>query len=386
MTFSKIFGQETIFARLLELIREERADSSYIFTGPRGVGKWAYGLRFISAYCCEDKSKRPCGICENCKAVAKFKHPDIQFLFPFPNIDASKKQVTVFPFSDPASGAKFSQTTAEEVQRFLREKAEDPYRIVRFEAKTNIPVDVVRDLRKFLSLRPMWGGKKAVLMSDIENMAPHCTDLLLKTIEEPPRDTAIILTSSTPERLPITIISRCRVFAFGALDENEVRQYLSSLFKGAKLDYRFINRASGFSPGVARALVEQDAVSLRDKVLSLMKSAIKDHSYFDNSFIRFESGFDLVGEGINVLTLLAWILRDIVVMHSGGGVEEIINCDRAEIMAGLANQLPAAEAQGLLEDLGDIKIALEHSNVMPTTASRHLLAVMRRRMTHATMA
>ncbi|MCP4633399.1 MAG: hypothetical protein GY855_10780 [candidate division Zixibacteria bacterium] len=377
--FDAIFGQDKVFGHLTGLLDEKKACGSYLFTGPKGVGKWAYGMLFTAAYCCGNDSTRPCGKCRSCEAILRLKHPDVQFLFPFPNLEASKKKLTVFQFSDPASGAKFSQAALDEIQRYYEEKIEDPFRIVRFEAMPNIPVEVVRDLRKYLSLRPLWGGKRAVVASDIENMSPRCADLFLKTIEEPPPETVIVLTTSYPEKIPATVVSRCKVFNFQAPDEEDLRDYLNRNCRDYKYDYRFIGRASDFSPGMARVLIEEGAIELRDKILGLLKSALGNRDYIDSALSKVSAiEAEITGEGVNVVMLITWILRDIIIMKNGGDVDDTINCDRAEILSSIAGSINYGIAEKILEDVSDIKIACELSNVMPTTAFTHLIALLKR--------
>lgn len=386
--FKKIFGQDRLFLHLRRLIDEKRADGSYLFAGLKGVGKWAYGFLFAAAYCCTGEGEKPCGSCRSCKAIVNFKHPDIQFLFPFPNLEPSKKQVTVFQFSDPSSGAKFSMQTAEEIERFFSEKHDDPFRIVRFHGRANIPVDVVRDLRKFLSRRPLWGGKRAVVISDVENMAPRCADLFLKAIEEPPPNTSMVLTSSVPEKLPATVLSRCRFFSLQSPDGESVKGYLRSHFKKDEYNEHFICRASRFSPGMARAFVEENIVDLRDGILGMLKSAAPSGRgrYIDGSFSKYTPDFNVVNGGIDAVAVLTWILRDIIVMHNRGDVDDIINCDRAETIAGLAGRLPADRAEYFLQQIGDVRIACELSNVMPMTAFRRLLALMKENLASEALA
>ncbi len=376
--FKKVFGQDRLFERLLELIYQGKAAGSYLFTGPEGIGKWAYGLLFAAAYCCESDTEKPCGKCRSCKASMNNNHPDVQLLFPFPNIRSSKKQVIVFPFSDSSNGAKYSSETAVEIERYLEEKSEDPYKIVHFEGKPNIPMDIIRDLRRFLSLRPMWGGKRVVLVSDIEKMAPRGTEIFLKTIEEPPPDTVIILTSSSPQKLPATLLSRCRVLPFQTLDEERIREYLNSIFPGAKADYRFVIKASNYAPGMARALVEEGATELRDRLLGLLNSARKGDKFIERSFTEYNPDFNILGGGITAPLVLTWILRDVIVMRKGGRTEEIINCDRTEILSGLSASITVERALSLLETVNDIKIAGELSNVLPSTLYKHLLASIKR--------
>ncbi len=381
--FEKIFGQEKLVGYFSGLVKENRADGSFLLTGPSGIGKWAYGLYFAAIYFCESEEAVPCGKCNSCRAIETFKHPDVQFLFPFPNLEPSKKQVTIFPFSDPNSGAKYSKATYEEVQRFIDEKSKDPFRMVRFEGKPNIPVDILRDLRKFLRLRPMWGGNRAILISDIEKMAPRCTDLFLKTIEEPPSSTLIVLTSSVPERLPATILSRCRNLSLGTPDEEDVLNYLRGFAEGKKADLRFIVRASRNSPGLAGLLMEEKAAEMRDKILGIIGSGIKGDGYLDSIITNYQPEFPIASGGADAVTLLTWILRDVIILQNGGNVDDIINCDRAELISGLTKYGSSRRMEYLLNEINNIKLATDLSNVLPITAFRHLLSLIKHNFSKA---
>ncbi|MBD3234633.1 MAG: hypothetical protein GF315_12985 [candidate division Zixibacteria bacterium] len=381
--FERIFGQEKHVEYFSGLVRDSRADGSFLLTGPAGVGKWAYGLYFAAIYFCESKDTVPCGQCNSCRAIETFKHPDVQFLFPFPNLEASKKQVTIFPFSDPNSGAKYSKATYEEVQRFIEEKSEDPFRMVRFEGKPNIPVDILRDLRKFLRLRPMWGGNRAILISDIEKMAPRCTDLFLKTIEEPPSNSLIVLTSSVPERLPATILSRCRNLSLGTPEEEDVLNYLKEFTGGKKADLRFIVRASRNSPGLARLLMEEKAVEMRDKILGIINSSVKRDGYLDSIITNFRPEFPIASGGVDAANLLIWILRDVIILQNSGNIDDIINCDRAELISGLTKHGTTRRIEDFINEINSIKLATDLSNVLPVTAFRHLLSLIKKNFSKA---
>jgi len=142
-------------------------------------------------------------------------------------VASESKKNTLFHFSDPVnSNARFSDDTLDEVQRFLELKLNDPYQIVAFKKKGNIPVSVIKDLIKSVAKKPMLGQRRAIVICDIDQMAFGAADLFLKTVEEPPEDSLIILTTSKPQTLLPTLISRTTRLALSPVNEELIRAYL----------------------------------------------------------------------------------------------------------------------------------------------------------------
>ena len=103
-------------------------------------------------------------------------------------------------FHFASSGAKFSEDTYDEIERFKEAKLSNPYTIVDFDKKENIPVELVKDMMRTLSRKPLRGQRRVAAVLDIDKMAFGAADLFLKTVEEPPADTHVILTTSRPEK------------------------------------------------------------------------------------------------------------------------------------------------------------------------------------------
>jgi DNA polymerase-3 subunit delta' len=161
--FGDIWGQEAACGVLAQNVARDKVASAYLFTGPRGTGKTKAAMAFANALLCRSGDERPCGACRACKMFAAGSHPD------------------------------FLGVTPDGVM---------------------IKIEQVRDTIAALGLKSYMGGRKACVMREAEAMNRTTANAFLKTLEEPPGDTVLILVSSNPSMLLPTIVSRCRVVRF----------------------------------------------------------------------------------------------------------------------------------------------------------------------------
>lgn len=253
--------------RLTGAARDGSLSQSVLLVGRPGIGKFSLAWDMALSLLCE-KDRSGCGKCESCRDVKKLVHPDLLFLFPFPNIKPESKKVTVFSFSDPvSSAARFSEDTRDEVERFRESKIEDPLATVEFDKKENIPVETVRDLMRALSKRPLRGGRRVVIILDIDKMAFGAADLFLKTVEEPPVNSHLLLTTSRPDLLLPTLLSRTHIVKVPPAETSELEKFLKERLKLKKQEASYLARFSGGSPGIAMYLHNSDILERRSRVL-----------------------------------------------------------------------------------------------------------------------
>ena len=252
---------------LTDAARDGNLSQSLLLVGPRGIGRFSIVMDLARTLLCEN-DRSGCGKCPSCRNVDRLYHPDFLLLFPFPNLRPESKKVTIFPFSDPTgSGARFSEETQEEVERFKESKIGDPYAVVDFQKRENIPVDVVKDLMRSLSRRPLRGGRRVAAILEIDRMAYGAADLFLKTVEEPPLDSHLILTTSQPDLLLPTLLSRTHIIKIPPAPVKELTEYLMGRIKTDEGTAAYLARLSGGSPGRAVSLYESDVVSRRDVIV-----------------------------------------------------------------------------------------------------------------------
>ncbi|MFP6674302.1 MAG: DNA polymerase III subunit [Pirellulaceae bacterium] len=192
MSWDQIFGHDHLVDRFRTAVARERLGSAFLFVGPDGIGKRRFALELASALLCErnpESELNACGQCEACQMVAAGSHPDL----------------------------------------FTVEKPDD---------KASIPVELIigdrdhrnrKGLRHEISLSPFRGGRKIVVIDDADFLFEEAANSLLKTLEEPPpRSVLILLVANLAGQLP-TIRSRCQVVHFQPLSNDQVEQILGSL-------------------------------------------------------------------------------------------------------------------------------------------------------------
>jgi len=343
VTLDKILGQEKPLSAIDRIITQGKRGQAVMLIGRPGIGKFALANYMAARFLCANDSSA-CGQCQSCRAIDRNSHPDFLQVFPFPNLASESKKNTLFHFSDPVtSDARFSDSATEEVNRFIEEKADDPYRVVSFKKKGNIPVSVVRDLIRAIGKRPMMGQRRAVVICDIDQMAYGAADLFLKTVEEPPEDTLIVLTTSQPHMLLPTLLSRATKITLSPVSDDLVKQYLTK--HNIKSGTDFYIRYSGGSPGLALKACEEDLLTARDEQWKIVSNYITKRSLPGTvELLRrkypWGGGYDEVRRDFEILEKL---LCDLY-MAKMGLDNNLVNIDIMKEIVNCASSAPAPEA------------------------------------------
>ena len=170
--------QSLAWSRLYHRFEDDQLPHALLLTGYRGVGKLSFARHLSATALCEaPTTEGACGQCQSCHLVQAGTHPDLFVLQPE-------------------------------------------------EAGKQIRVDSVRDLIEFINLSSRYGRAKVALVEPADAMNISSANSLLKTLEEPPAGTLLILVSSQPHRLPITIRSRCQILDFQAPDRAQSLSWL----------------------------------------------------------------------------------------------------------------------------------------------------------------
>ena len=154
---------------LFSRLGNRTAVHAYLISGEKGVGKKTLAGYMASALLCKSGNRRPCGVCRNCILCKNGEHPDLILI---------RKGIPIAP------GVKKDRTT--------------------------IPVEDIREMIRLCGVQSSDGNIHVVLLFDADKMTPQAQNCLLKTLEEPPPDTYIILVTDHPETLLATVKSRCR--------------------------------------------------------------------------------------------------------------------------------------------------------------------------------
>jgi DNA polymerase III subunit delta' len=212
------------------LRRSERVARSMIFTGPSGIGKKIIAERFLMSLFCQSAEKKPCGVCPNCQQMLSRTYPDFYLLLPNEN-----GAIPVGELDEPGT---------------------------------------MRNLISKLSMRPTHGAF-AVIVDGIERASEEAQNAFLKTLEEPPAGSCIILISSERSRVLSTILSRCHEIRFSPLFDADISMIASNAVPSDDV-MKFAVACSNGSAEIALWLADEDnrkgAVSLAEKVRSAVVS------------------------------------------------------------------------------------------------------------------
>ena len=219
MKRNEVIGQEEVWQRLTEMVREERLPHAIMLCGPQGCGKMALALAFASYLLCQNRDghNEACGECKQCKMLEKWGHPDL--LFSYPTIKT------------PAMGSEHKPVSEDFAEEWRNMISRSPYfnieqwmtEIGAENQQAIITAGESDELNRKLSLKSSQGGYKVSVIWLPERMNIECANKILKLIEEPPSHTVFIMVSENPDNLLETIRSRVQRIDVKKTD-NESRQ------------------------------------------------------------------------------------------------------------------------------------------------------------------
>jgi DNA polymerase-3 subunit delta' len=298
MSLQRILGQDQPRRIIQNALENKSVSHAYLFYGPKSIGKNLTAIEFAKALNCKDSETADnCGNCPSCKKIDQGMHPDFFFLEP-----------------------KKSSPTARNAY---------------------INVEEIRELQKKLAFLPYEAKTKVAIIDGAETMNPQAANTLLKTLEEPPSSTILILIASNPHQLLPTIVSRCQGIKFHLLSTEAVRQILRQCmppeteeFSEKELDLRTL-RSMG---RISRALEEDIEATdqYREGILFLLEQV---------SFKRMDVVFKWTKQWAkrsdkiqSVLDEMLNLLRDLAVIKCQGENPEILNRDILDRLKPLAEK------------------------------------------------
>jgi DNA polymerase-3 subunit delta' len=266
MPFNDIIGHERPARILMRAITGGTLAHAYIFSGEEGIGKRMTAFALAAAVNCQRPGQDGgCGVCSSCRKAAARSHPDVHVLVP----DGDE-----------------------------------------------IKIDQVREMQATLALRPFEGAKKVLIVDGAEKMKEASANALLKTLEEPPGDTVIILITSMPQGLLPTIRSRCQEVRFLPLPRQVLARALvekRGLSEGDAWFLAAISRGSigrGLEMDVEAERAERDEfLSLRSRLASMGPGELVQQA---EALAKDRERFD------RMLDIGIERLRDLAVYHETG--------------------------------------------------------------------
>ena len=262
--YGAIQGQQTAIEHLQAMSASKHVPSALLFLGPHHVGKRSTALALTQALNCPQGPRTACGICPSCRKVTEGTHPDL---------------IVVKPDG-----------------QFVR-------------------IDQIREIAQRLSLMPYEAKKRVVILTRAEAMNPQSANAFLKTLEEPPADTLLVLCAPSEGQLPDTIVSRCLPVRFQPLPFPIVETLLAAQ---AELSAEELSFCARFAQGCIRPELATKAgpwMILRDEVIQTigrMDAA---------SFAQVTEKSAKWGSGEDWKFVLAWLetwFRDLALLGSSG--------------------------------------------------------------------
>jgi DNA polymerase-3 subunit delta' len=240
MAWHDIEGHDEVVENLRRAVARNRLASSFLFAGPAGIGKRTFALRFAQALLCQNRSEAaldPCNTCQSCSMALAGTHPDIEFI--------SKPEDKAFLPVELFLG---------DLQHRGRE-----------------------GLCHWIGLKPFMGGRRIAIIDDADFFNEAGANCLLKTLEEPPPRSVLILVGTSPARQLPTIRSRCQLVRFRPLEEATVARLLVA--KNLVKDPKEAAKLARYSEGSIRQAVELSDAELwkcRDELLAYLSAESLD--------------------------------------------------------------------------------------------------------------
>ena len=218
--FEDMLGQEHVLRALTNALDQDRLHHAYLFTGTRGVGKTTIARIFAKSLNCEKGvSSTPCGECSACTQVDEGRFLDL----------------------------------------------------IEVDAASRTGVDDTRELLDNVAYAPSSGRYKVYLIDEVHMFSKSSFNALLKTLEEPPPHVKFLLATTDPQKLPVTVLSRCLQFNLKEMPDQLLRPYLAKLLDSEKVKYEELAVAH-----VAQAAdgSVRDALSLLDQAIAYGQGSI----------------------------------------------------------------------------------------------------------------
>ncbi|MDT3308058.1 DNA polymerase III subunit gamma/tau [Shewanella vaxholmensis] len=293
-TFDQMVGQSHVLHALTNALSQQRLHHAYLFTGTRGVGKTSLARLFAKGLNCEQGvTATPCGVCGSCVEIAQGRFVDL----------------------------------------------------IEVDAASRTKVDDTRELLDNVQYRPTRGRFKVYLIDEVHMLSRSSFNALLKTLEEPPEHVKFLLATTDPQKLPVTVLSRCLQFNLKSLTQGEI---------GTQLNHILTQEQFPFDAEALKLLAKAANGSMRD-ALSLTDQAIA------------------FGGGNVMLTQVQTMLGSIDEQHVVALLNALTDADIGVLMHTCAQVLAyGADAQEVLRSLLELLHQITLTQFAPAYAQQSL--------------
>lgn len=280
--------QESEWRRLFEMQEHNRLPHALLLCGSEGIGLKQFAQAFAMQRLClsQDKtSDNPCGTCQSCQLYLAGNHPDLNIIEPE-------------------------------------------------EAGKQIKIAQVRELIDYVSLKSFSGKQKIAIIEPADAMNRATSNALLKTLEEPPAQSMLLLLSHRPSKLPITIRSRCQRIDFKPADRQIATDWLRQKIDGTEISSELLLRLSDGGPLKALEIAESDQLQQRQSIMKDLSLLTRRNA----DAVQIASNWQDFGCE-NVLTWLLRLTQDLIRLKLLQDKANLLNFDMKEDLQDLVKTL-----------------------------------------------
>jgi DNA polymerase-3 subunit delta' len=288
VAFREVVGHQRPLRIIRRAIETGRVHHAYLFTGMEGIGKRMAALNMAKALNCFEQAGDACDHCSACQRMDKGVHPDLIMINP---------------------------------------------------AGESIKIGQIRELQQSIAFKPFEARWRVIIMDKAELMTREAANAFLKTLEEPPPGTAIILIAATVEALPPTVLSRCQRIRFNPLSHEEIKKVLTDYLTTEQIDV--LVPLAGGSPGRAVRMDWEAVKEVRGALPSVFVPSFSRRLQVAQELAHHE------GRGNMYLEILGGWLRDLIVYQETGEEDMLLNRDLADEIKRVA---PTRKIENLLQD------------------------------------
>ena len=304
-----IIGHQQITEQLQHTVASDRIAGAYLFVGPTGVGKETVARYFTQLIVCQQNTQPPtaCGTCLACRKVNSGNHPDLQFIRPEGSL---------------------------------------------------LKIGQIRELQKQIIYEPLEASRKVYILTDVERMNEEAENCLLKTLEEPPASSVLILLTSNIRALLPTTRSRCQILQFHPMPTQELAEILVERFSVAPEQATPLAITAEGVIGKALTQIEKGDV-LTEEVPEILKTTDQLAAFRLAEHIKDNP--ETLGE------LVTWY-RDLLFLQQGAPTDLIIHIYSVEELQRIVPQYSRLRIQQAIQTVFDTKSLIENTNTNATLA------------------
>ena len=304
-----IIGHNQIIEQLQQTVASGRIAGAYLFVGPSGVGKEVVARYFAQLIFCQQDAQPPivCGTCLACRKVDSGNHPDLQFIRPEGSL---------------------------------------------------LKIGQIRELQRQVIYEPLEASRKIYILTDVDQMNPEAENCLLKTLEEPPAASVLILLTSNVQALLPTTRSRCQILQFHPMPTQELAEILVNRFSVAPEQATTLAIGAGGAIGKALTQLEKGD-SLTEEVPQILRET--------NRIAAFRLAEDFKNNPETLGELVTWY-RDLLFLQQGAPSELITHIYSLDELRSIVPRYSRLRIQQAIQTIFDTKSLLENTNTNATLA------------------